>query len=73
MNAQGKLDAIERDLNRAVTDSERAKRVLSDALWRLGQVPAFEELPRRAQLLLTIRTSFRPLPPPTASLTLSPR
>ena len=58
MNSQGKLAAIERDLNRAVTDSEQAKRVLSDALWRLGQVPAFEELPRRAQLLLTIGSRY---------------
>ena len=58
MNAQGKLDVIERDLSRAVTDSAQAKRVLSDSLWRLGHVPAFEELSRRAQLLLTIGSRY---------------
>ena len=37
MNAPHEFELIERDLGRAVTDSAQAKRILSDALWRLGQ------------------------------------
>jgi len=58
MNAPHEFELIERDLGRAVTDSAQAKRILSDALWRLGQVPAFDALPRRCELLLTIASRY---------------
>lgn len=58
MNARKEFEIIERDLDRAVTDTVQAKRVLSDTLWRLHQIPAFDALPQRTGLLLTVASRY---------------
>jgi hypothetical protein len=58
MPFRDEFETIERDLGRAVTDGARAKRILSDSLWRLGQIPPFDSLPRRTALLLTIASRY---------------
>jgi len=58
MNASDEFEVIERALDRVVTDSAQAKRLLADSLWRLSQIPAFDALPRRCELLLTFASRF---------------
>ena len=58
MNAPHEFELIERELDRTVTDSSQARRILSHALWRLGRVPAFDALAHRSKLLLTIASRY---------------